>query len=158
MMLNLGQLICGKNMIVNFITFKWGKKYGPEYVNRLYKTLVNTYSGNFIFHCITDNPVGFDEGIVNIKMNTIIPPTKVFTMQKMFVLNERFPIKGNKCILDLDILIHNDLYPYFEGYNFKKVKKSNIFNADCYAIINWFDVAEQHKYIQDSPYCMATIY
>jgi len=107
-------------MLVNFITFKWGTKYGPEYVNRLYRTLLNTYSGKFIFYCITDNPAGFDDGIVSIKMNSIIPSTKVFTMQKMFILNEQFTIKGNKCILDLDILIHNDLYPYFKVYDFKE--------------------------------------
>jgi hypothetical protein len=107
-------------MLVNFITLKWGAKYGPEYVNRLYRAIVNTYSGEFIFHCITDNPIGFDDGITIIKMNSVIPSTKVFSMQKMFMFNELFPIKGNKCILDLDILIHNDLYSYLKKYNFKE--------------------------------------
>jgi hypothetical protein len=107
-------------MEVQFITFKWGTKYGPEYVNRLFRSLTNTYSGKFTFNCITDDPTGFDDGIDVTDISSIISETKVFAMPKMFALNEDFPIKGNLCIIDLDVLIHNDLYLYFKEYNFEE--------------------------------------
>ena len=107
-------------MLVNFITFKWGTKYGPEYVNRLFRTLTNTYSGKFIFHCITDDDKDLDTGIITTNIKDIIPSTKVFTMQKMYALNRMFFIKGNNCIIDLDVLIQNDLYQYFKTYNFEE--------------------------------------
>jgi hypothetical protein len=107
-------------MIVNFITYKWGTKYGPEYVNRLFWSLLNTYSSEFLFYCITDDTRGLDDRIQTINLTKNF--TKVYTSQKIQSMDVNFQIKGNKCILDLDILIHNDLYPYFEGYNFREPK------------------------------------
>jgi len=103
-------------MIVNFITYKWGTKYGPKYVNRLYWTLKNTYSGKFSFYCITDDAEGLDNRIqiINLTKNF----TKVYTSQKIQSMDIDFQIKGNKVLLDLDILIQNDLYPYLKDYNF----------------------------------------
>jgi hypothetical protein len=103
-------------MIVNFITLKWGTKYGPEYVNRLYWTLKNTYSSEFVFHCITDNNRGLDKNIKTIKLKKNF--SKVFTIQKIQCMSIGHEIQGNKVLLDLDILIQNDLYPYLLEYNF----------------------------------------
>jgi hypothetical protein len=148
-------------MIVNFITLKWGTKYGPEYVNRLYRSLVNTYSGKFIFHCITDNSEGFDNGIVVIELNSIMPSTKVFCVQKIYTFKNDF-IKGNKVLLDLDIIILKDLYPYFKEYNFCEPRLINTYWSDpvdamrtvqiCSCLINssfvtWKD--DQLQYLYD---------
>lgn len=37
---------------------KWGTKYGPEYVNRLYAMVRRNLSGDFKFVCLTDDGAG----------------------------------------------------------------------------------------------------
>lgn len=105
-------------MIVNFIAYKWGTKYGPEYVNRLFWALEKTYSGNFSFYCITDNTTGLDSNIkiINLEKNF----SKVYSIQKIQCMDEKYEIKGNKVLLDLDVLIQEDLYPYLYQYNFNE--------------------------------------
>lgn len=104
-------------MVVNFITLKWGSKYGPEYVNRLYKTLLNIYSGEFTFYCFTDDNNNLAPGIVVRDIQELREhKNDCFTSEKMFLFDGR--IKGNNVILDLDILVQKDLYPYLADYNF----------------------------------------
>jgi len=118
-------------MKVNFITLKWGKKYGPEYVNRLYKTLLNIYSGEFDFYCFTDNPAGLENNINIIDIAVLRPynllsyPSKrhqqeftysCFTIEKAFLFDS--VLKGNNVLLDIDILVTIDLYPYLKEYGF----------------------------------------
>lgn len=104
-------------MEVNFITLKWGKKYGPEYVNRLYNTLLNIYTGSFKFCCYTDDPTGIDSQIIIKDIAELrTEETNCFTIEKMFLFDGR--LKGNNVILDLDILIQKNFYPYFEQYQF----------------------------------------
>lgn len=104
-------------MKVNFIVLKWGKKYGPEYVNRLYKTLVNIYSGEFSFYCFTDNSDDIDSGVIIKDINLLRPPgTQCFTVEKIFLFDNI--VEGNNVLLDLDILVTKDLYPYLSEYNF----------------------------------------
>jgi hypothetical protein len=91
-------------MIVNFIAYKWGIKYGPEYVNRLFWSLLNTYSSKFLFYCITDDTSGLDARIQTINLTKNF--TKVYTSQKIQSMDVNFQIKGNKVLLDLDVLIH----------------------------------------------------
>ena len=42
-------------MSINVITIKWGKRYGPEYVNRLYGGVKRNLSREFRFVCFTDD-------------------------------------------------------------------------------------------------------
>lgn len=42
----------------HIICMKWGKKYGPEYVNRLYAMVRRHLSGDFRFVCLTDDASG----------------------------------------------------------------------------------------------------
>ena len=37
---------------------KWGTKYGPDYVNRLYAMVRRHLSGDFKFVCLTDDSKG----------------------------------------------------------------------------------------------------
>jgi len=107
-------------MIVNFITLKWGTKYGPEYVNRLYANLKNAYTGEFEFYCFTDNAVGINPAIHIRDIQELRPdPTQCFTVEKIFLFDpDIIKLSGNFVLLDLDILIINDLYPYLSSYNF----------------------------------------
>ena len=53
---------------MDFYVLKWGHKYGPEYVNRLYGSLVKHYKKPFTFTCYTDNISHLDE---NVKVKNI---------------------------------------------------------------------------------------
>ncbi len=49
---------------------KWGSKYGPEYVNRLYAMVRRHLRGGFDFVCLTDRPDGIREEVRSLP----IPP------------------------------------------------------------------------------------
>lgn len=105
-------------MHVNFITLKWGDKYGPEYVNRLYLSLLNLYSGPFTFYCYSDNFEQLHRGIARRDIDTLRKyPIDIFTNEKIYLF-ENFP--GNNVLLDIDILITKDLYPYLSSYQFEQ--------------------------------------
>jgi hypothetical protein len=42
----------------NVICMKWGTKYGPEYVNRLYAMVRRHLTGDFRMVCLTDDSKG----------------------------------------------------------------------------------------------------
>ena len=42
----------------HILCMKWGTKYGPEYVNRLYGMVRRHLSGDFAFICLTDDASG----------------------------------------------------------------------------------------------------
>lgn len=131
--------------LVNFVTIKWGTKYGPEYVNRLYKTLKNTYSGPFNFYCYTDNQQGLHSDIViqDIKLLRQTP-SSCFTIEKIFLFDSKF--NGPVVLLDLDILVINDLSKYLNDYNFTEPRFiKNYWNDVNYGLImrrfgrNWIN-------------------
>ena len=104
-------------MKVNFIVLKWGTKYGPEYVNRLYRTLLNIYSGEFDFYCFTDDSKNLQKDIIVKDIALLRPPgINCFTVEKIFLFDN--VIKGNNVLFDLDILVTKDLYPYLVEYRF----------------------------------------
>jgi len=43
---------------INIITMKWGTKYGPEYVNKLYRGFKKNTAREFNFILFTDNTDG----------------------------------------------------------------------------------------------------
>lgn len=97
--------------MIHFFTFKWGKKYGPEYVNALYRSLQVNVNEYFDLTCITDDTNGLRKEIQVIDYNTFdpfdYPKNKIFTREKL-VLFERFQT-GRNVWLDLDILIHDNI-------------------------------------------------
>jgi len=99
---------------LHFFTFKWGDKYGSEYVNRLYGSLLRHCSVPFSFSCITDDCRGIKKEILAIDYNTFgpdgwrnYPQDKIFTREKLCLMNLDLP--GVKAWIDLDVLIHNDI-------------------------------------------------
>lgn len=48
---------------------KWGSKYGPEYVNKLYRGIKTNSTIPFKFYCVTDDASGLEEeiNVVNIE-------------------------------------------------------------------------------------------
>jgi len=91
---------------LNIYTFKWGQKYGSEYVNRLFNSLKKYCQTDFIFHCITDDYCNIYEDVKIIDYN-VFEHTPLFTLEKIELMHKIN--NENNLILDLDILIHNDI-------------------------------------------------
>lgn len=98
-------------MSVSFFTFKWGDKYGPEYPNRLYVSLMQHCKIPFDLTCITDDTDGLLPQIHTIDYDSFDPfkqpKDRIFTREKL-VLFKEFNY-GRNVWLDLDILIHDDI-------------------------------------------------
>ena len=105
-------------MEYNVICIKWGNKFGPEYVNRLYKAVDKNMTLPYRFVCFTDNGEG------------LLPQVEVRDLPD-FVVNNEIPdrawrklslfqknladLKGLALFLDLDTVIRKDLTPFFEA-------------------------------------------
>lgn len=44
--------------MINVVCFKWGNKFGPEYVNKLYSSILRNTNIPIQFTCFTEDPVG----------------------------------------------------------------------------------------------------
>jgi hypothetical protein len=97
--------------MIQIYSFKWGKKYNHEYVNRLYGSLVKHCSLPFTYTCITDDKSGIRPEINIIDYSTWDPfpyeKNRVFTREKLVLFNHS-TAEFNAWI-DLDVLIHNDI-------------------------------------------------
>jgi hypothetical protein len=144
--------------MINFITLKWGTKYGPEYVNRLHNSLKIHYKKPFKFMCITDDYRGLNCEIYPL-LYLVSEERKVFTAEKMEVFG-RFKY-GKFCLLDLDILITGDLTQYFDEYDFCEPRiilnrwqdhsrvHNSYFVGDCFinsSFVTWKDDQLQWLY------------
>ena len=100
---------------VNFYSLKWGDKYGPEFVNRVYGSLVTHFKAPFEYTIITDNTDGIDPRIKVIDLDGFDffqhrPKDRIWTREKGSMF-KHFQ-KGRNLWLDLDILIHDDITKY----------------------------------------------
>ena len=50
-------------MSVNIICMKWGNKYGPDYVNKLYNMVSRNLTRDFRFICFTEDGTGIKNNI-----------------------------------------------------------------------------------------------
>jgi len=98
--------------MTNFFCLKWGTKYSPVYVNRLFNSLKIHYKKQFNFHCLTDDSTGLFSDIEIHSLPTTFskyPRTQIFTSEKMCYFNDFKHISGKKVWFDLDILIQDDI-------------------------------------------------
>lgn len=94
--------------MINIICLKWGDKYGPEYVNRLYNSIKRNTTQEFKFHCFTENSEGITSGI-------IVHPLPYDNLEgwwnKLYLFSNELPIPiGEKIFfVDLDTLITDNI-------------------------------------------------
>lgn len=103
---------------VNVICLKWGKGYGPEYVNRIYRGVRAHMDRPFRFVCFTDDPSGLDEGV---EAAGFPPPPPGWTHRwpNIFVKLCLFKdglggLKGPTLFLDIDQVIVGDMGRFFD--------------------------------------------
>ena len=87
---------------VNIVCLKWGTKYGPEYVNRLYKAIKRHTTVPFILHCFTEDASKLDPAITVHEL-----PNKNLDgwWNKLYLFSKELPINGRIFFIDLDTLV-----------------------------------------------------
>lgn len=131
---------------VNVLCIKWGKKYGPEYVNRLHNMVRRNLRRPFRFVCLADDAQGIDPDI-EVKP---IPITGFdeFDQRRPWALDRGWlklatlaprvhDLKGRTLFLDLDIVIVDALDPFFDQEEEFVVirewdKRDGTGNTSCY--------------------------
>ncbi len=101
----------------NILCMKWGQKYGPEYVNRLYAMVRRNLRGPFNFVCLTDDSAGIGPQVQCHPLPTLnLPPgtpergwTKLVSFQKSLA-----GLQGSVLFLDVDVVIVGSLDEFFE--------------------------------------------
>lgn len=94
--------------MINIVCLKWGTKYGPEYVNRLYAGVKRNTTVDFKFHCFT-------EDTTNVNHEVITHPLPYGTLEgwwnKLYLFSDDLPIPKGETIffIDLDTLITSNI-------------------------------------------------
>ena len=93
--------------MINIACLKFGKKYGSEYVNRLFWAVRRNTTVPFKFHCFTDQPKGIIKGVKVHSLPHSLPG--VGWWQKLYLFSKEMPIEGRIFYVDLDTLITGNL-------------------------------------------------
>jgi hypothetical protein len=108
---------------VNVLCIKWGRKYGPEYVNKLHSMVRRHLHRPFRFVCLTDDSQGIDPGIETMPIPEVgfaeFDQRKPWTfghgwLKLTSFADPLYDLQGRTLFLDLDIVIVDSLDPFFE--------------------------------------------
>lgn len=100
----------------NIVTLKWGNRYGPEYVNRLYRAVQEHLTRPWRFICFTDNADNIIDGVDCFPLPALDGPErlKATTWRKLALFRGDLPIEGLALFLDLDLIVTGNLDVFFE--------------------------------------------
>jgi hypothetical protein len=103
----------------HILCMKWGTKYGPEYVNRLYAMVRRHLRGDFRFICLTDRSEGIRPEVecrpippLNIQL---APGQRDGAWKKLTTFEaDLHGLHGTALFLDLDVVVVGSLDAFFE--------------------------------------------
>lgn len=100
-----------------FLTIKWGRKYGPEYLDRLYGMVARHTTAPFDFYCLTDDATGIRPEVTCLPLPDLgcaLPTgTKgIWGKSRLWSPDLGGPI-GPVLFLDLDLVVTGPLDPFF---------------------------------------------
>ena len=99
------------------LCMRWGTKYGPEYVNRLYAMVRRHLRGEFRFVCLTDSAAGVQPEVECLPIPSLeLPagiPERGWRKLTTFAA-DLHGLAGTALFLDLDVVIVDDITPFFE--------------------------------------------
>ncbi len=103
----------------HILCMKWGTKYGPEYVNRLYAMVRRNLGGEFNFVCLTDDERGIRpevqcRPIPRLDLE-LAPgePDRAWKKLTTFT-QDLYGLQGTALFLDLDVVVVGLLDDFFE--------------------------------------------
>jgi len=103
---------------VNVLCIKWGRKYGSEYVNRLYHGVKEHLSLPFRFVCLTEDPRGIDSAVQTLPLPVTPFDETAFNQprawRKIGLYQPRLAgLEGDALFLDLDVVIMGPMDVFF---------------------------------------------
>ncbi len=102
----------------HILCMKWGTKYGPEYVNRLYAMVRRHLSGAFDFVCLTDDASGIRAEVQCLPIPPLSlqlkPGQRDGAWKKLTTFEaDLHGLRGTALFLDLDVVIVGSLDDFF---------------------------------------------
>lgn len=88
------------------ICLKWGNKYGPEYVNKLYNMVKRNLTIDYEFVCFTDDRTGIDK---HIRTESLPELGLNGWWYKVWLLSNELPIQGTALFFDLDLIVFRNI-------------------------------------------------
>lgn len=99
------------------LAMKWGTRYGPEYVNRLYNMVQRNTERETRFICFTDDATDVEPGIEIMPLPAISIPERVAWTPWRKLSLWQHPLEnlsGDALFLDLDLIITGNLDEMFD--------------------------------------------
>ncbi len=96
---------------------RWGSRYGPEYVARLFEGVSRHLSRPHQFVCLTDDPASVPEGALAYPLPEFDLPDgeQDLVWRKLSLFQSPlFDLSGQALFLDLDVVIVDSLDPLFD--------------------------------------------
>ena len=115
------------------VCMKWGSRYGPEYVNRLYKSIKKHTKRKTKLYCFTDNNTNINKDIICKPLPQISLPEAIsHTPWKKMSLWQYplYDLEGDVLFLDLDLVVTGDLDRFFD------------FNPEILCFENWTQIGK----------------
>ena len=100
-----------------FLTIRWGTKYGPEYLNRLYGMVARHTTPPFDFACLTDDPSGIRPEVACLPVPELgceLPKNTKGIWGKSRLWSPDIGIEGPALFLDLDVVVTGPMDGFFE--------------------------------------------
>lgn len=103
--------------MTNVICMKWGRKYGPEYVNILRRMVARNLSRPHRFVCFTDDTAGLDPEVETRPLPVCRVPDRpeIQAWRKISLFTpDLADLQGPTLFLDLDVAVTGALDPFFD--------------------------------------------
>ncbi|CAN5660496.1 hypothetical protein BH23PSE1_BH23PSE1_09220 [soil metagenome] len=108
----------GEKIVVGVV--KWGERYGPDYVNVLYRAVGDHLDRPHRFVCVTDEAEGLDHGIEVAPMPRFATPRETWRVTNLAKVALLAPgvVAEDEVVLqiDLDVMILGELGAFFDLY------------------------------------------
>ena len=97
------------------VCLNWGERYGPRYVNNLYRGVARHLSPPFRFLCYTDSGKGLLSEVEQRPLDSLEAHPRMHNhpFLKLSVIHERAGLSGHCLFLDLDVVIVGSLDVFF---------------------------------------------
>lgn len=99
------------------LCIRWGTKYGPDYVNRLYGMVARHLAPPFTFTCLTDDPGGVRPEVTCLPLPELgceLPTNTYGIWGKSRLWRPDIGLEGPVLFLDLDLVVTGPMDGFFE--------------------------------------------
>ncbi len=102
--------------MVNVVCMKWGRKYGPAYVNILRRMVARNLTRPHRFVCFTEQTDGLDPEVEVLPLPECRVPARpeIEAWRKISLFTPQLGLSGPTLFLDLDVVITGSLDPFFD--------------------------------------------